>query len=177
MIAALKQLKLPDTATPPEQIIGFIALWLGILLNPYSSQPCSKVLVNFLEKARYGSRTEAVSARKALATLTRGSQGGRCGFPEALLQRCLARICLRLSELRQAWRASFGEPKSNRREQVRRAIGTEENRFTDAELDRLVKDEFPVLTAATRVAEKVSGIGRDVWKRAAKKSPLLQQYR
>ena len=94
-----------------------------------------------------------------------------------MLQRCLTRICIRIAELREAWRASFGEPKSSRRLQIRRAIGIEEKTFPDAELDLLLKNDVPVLTAAARVARQATGIGLNVWKRAAKNSPLLLQYR
>jgi hypothetical protein len=177
MTAGLKELKLPNTASSTEQIVAYIGIWPGLLLNPNTSQRCSTVLANLLEKARYGSKSESAWARIVLATLTRGSPGGRCAFPEPMLQRRLTTICIRIAELREAWRASFGETKSSRRLQIRRAIGIEEKTFPDAELDLLLKDEVPVLTAAARVARRATGIGLNVWKRAGKKSPLLLQYR
>ena len=66
---------------------------------------------------------------------------------------------------------------ATRRERARYAIGAEERRFTDEELDLLLRDTIPVLTAAGQVAERATGIGRKVWERAGRQSRLLHQWR
>jgi hypothetical protein len=178
MADAWKQLKLSHTASATDYLVASIALQPRILQHPTLGPALLAALVKLLELARYGSKSSAASARKSLAVLTRGLHGSRCGFPPILLEASLGRICVRLGELRSAWAASFGRPIPARREAIRCKMGAEQRHFIDAELDSLLKDALPLLTAAARVAEKATtSIGRDVWERAGRQSTLLAQYR
>ncbi len=160
--AGLAELHLPAT---PQEAITWIALWPQLLTHPKAGPPLVEKLAEVLMAARYGSKTKAKSARRALAILTRYRQGNRCPIPDAVLGSESLAIIVTVADLQRAWRDRRpNESRAARVETIREHFPEVVEGFTDKEmLPRLQGDLLP---AAAWFAEKATGIAAEAFVRA-----------
>lgn len=173
---ALAQLNLPDSMNLAEKmLVAAFRYWPPFLSNPQVGPGLIAVLEKLLEDALYGSKSAAAKARKTLNLLLRFGRGAPRGYPSVLLKSGgLFKICVSLHSLWEVWDATLGKPIHERLQIIRPGIGSEEKDFSDQELQPLMSGDL--LTAATRVAEKATGISAEVFLRAAREDMEFQKW-
>jgi hypothetical protein len=166
-----KVIRSPTTSLAERQV-AMIRLCPRVLQHSEHGPALLAILVDLLESARFGSKTKAALARKALALLVPVSRGNPVGFGAVLLAQILYGLSLALAELQPFWRASFGEPIAARLAAMRETFGAELEDFSDKEPQPLLNDDLPA--AAARVAEKATGIASEAFLRAWNQSAYLR---
>jgi hypothetical protein len=119
-----------------------------------------------MEAARFGSKTKAAAARKALRWLTPTARGNPVGFGDKLLGQILYGLALAFAPIQ---RAAQGERGGAAVKVIRKTFGVELDGFTDAELLPLLKVELPA--TAARLAEKATSISAETYLRAWARCP------
>lgn len=154
-------------------LVAAFRYWPSFLSNPNVGPGLIAVLEKLLMNARYGSKPAAKKAMKTLMLLLKFGQGAPVGYPPVVLTiGGLLKICVSLHSLRQVWADTLGKPIHERLAFIRQGIGPEEKNFSDLELQPLMSGDL--LAAAARVAEKATGMGAEVFRRAAREDPVFQ---
>jgi hypothetical protein len=135
-------------------------------------------LVELLEVAHFGTATDnrklaRSTARRALRLLSRSGQGNPPDYPPEFLANKVGLLQVAFAPITKAWAACHRELSA-----VRLMFKDEVKNFSDKELKSLLRESLlrdGLLMAAARLGERATGINKESFVTAWRKSPSSQQ--